>query len=191
MSRASLPVLPFPAEIDRRRFGHWLSGFTAGEGHFSLIVANDKRTPAAQFVIGLRADDLSALRLIQSYWGCGSIFYKPPTGRAQEQYFYKAVRIADLVSAVIPHFVEFPLRAKKQNDFQIWKEAVSFIDQVIRIPLTHLGGKDGSLRRWTPERMDYIHTLINALRTAREYQAPLPPIPPPPPLPPPEPGLFD
>jgi len=191
MARTSLPVLPFPANIDRQRFGHWISGFTDGEGHFALIVANDKRTPAARFVIGLRADDLPALRLIQSYWGCGTVFYKPKTGNTHEQYFYHAVRIADLVSVVIPHFQTFPLRAKKRNDFLIWKEAVSFVDQVIRIPLVHLGGKDGSLRRWTPERMDYFRALMNALKVGREYQAPPVPLPPPPPLPPPEPGLFD
>ena len=73
---------PFPEDIDRDGFGHWLAGFTDGEGCFCLpYTRNRKRTdaytPSARFTINLRADDAVILYTIQSYWRKGRVSVNP------------------------------------------------------------------------------------------------------------------
>lgn len=188
MTKASLPILPFPADIDRDHFGHYLSGFVDGEGHFALTVSNSKKTPAACFVIGLRADDLPILRLIQSYFGCGRITLKPDDGKRRDQYFLQISRNGDHVASIVPHFLAFPLRAKKRRDFEIWREGVALVQQVTSIPIVRLGGTHGSLPRWTAERMRRFCSLRDALQAIRQFDAPAVPLPEPLPA---EPSLFD
>src|SRR5690348_2560353 len=102
--------------VDDPTFGHWLAGFTDGEGCFTII-KNGSRF-GCKFEISLRDDDLQILEEIRDYLGVGVIYFRP-----KPQATYRVHRKQDC--AVIQDFFHnFPLRAKKAEDFIIWSKAV-------------------------------------------------------------------
>ncbi len=125
----SIKIIPeFPKNIDREKFGEWLSGFIDGEGCFILNYANGKSrnpTPRAAFAIKLRDDDFEIINLIHSYFQCGNT-YVNRTGKNPSIGFVSS-NCEQLYKFVSPHFDSHPLRAKKANDFAVWKKAVSFL----------------------------------------------------------------
>jgi hypothetical protein len=197
MAKASLPVLPFPDHLDRRRFGDWLSGFTDGEGCFGLYLHtyNYSRClrPVANYSISIRADDLPVLRLIQSFFDCGCVV--PGTrdnGKSKDSYVFKITSLDDLMTVAIPHFQTHPLLAKKARDFHIWCEGVRFIHSVANSRRLLSGGRvrAGQPQHWTADRVSHFLAIRDRLRKQREFQAPdLPP--PPRPSFPDDPSLFD
>ncbi|MDD3915305.1 MAG: LAGLIDADG family homing endonuclease [Bacteroidales bacterium] len=111
--------------------GEYIAGFTAGEGCFHIGVEYKKNAPRPQiramFTIQLRADDVSVLEQIKDYLKCGNInVYERKNG--QRAACYRVGRKKDLVNIIIPFFERYPLRAKKQQDFYIWKIVVGMID---------------------------------------------------------------
>jgi hypothetical protein len=175
MAKAN-PIEPFPADIDRDAFGHYLAGFTDGEGCFGLNVHTYNYSPVvrpcAAFTINLRADDIPILRLIRSYFGFGTItrgsFNK--TTR-KNQWTFRVTTVSLLVSSVIPHFERFPLRAKKSRDFLIWREGVVFIQQVITSPRVGRPGKSQP-QHWTRERLEHFLLIRARLKEQRQYVEP-------------------
>lgn len=166
------PIEPFPADVDREAFGHWLSGFTDGEGSFGLYLhrwsaTQQTRGYSARFTIALRADDLPALQLIRSFWGCGRLGtdkqQRLPRGKPSAVLIL--TRIADLCSAVIPHFERYPLRAKKARDFVIWRQGVELIRHVT-------SRKRRDRVKWLPEHHEEFVRLAGELRQSREFRMP-------------------
>lgn len=119
----------------------FITGFTDGEGCFTLYVRADrqKRKNAivtyyrwqVDFAITLRGDDIDMLHKIKTYFGCGvvSLSRKADTQHAHNygQAGYHIASPSDIVRSVIPHFEKYPLNSKKQRDFELWKEAVMII----------------------------------------------------------------
>lgn len=168
-------IPPFPADLDRNSFGHWLSGFTDGEGCFCLTLAAPRpgtnANPVAFYAITLRLDDLPILRLVQSYLGCGSLTLRPTKGASQPSAEFRVLKVADLVTKVIPHFDLYPLRAKKAEDYQVWKQGVLHVQSVRTTRITHRPGhRTGNLPRWTPERLAPYVVLRDALRQTRRFE---------------------
>jgi hypothetical protein len=171
MAQASLPIPPFPADTDREAFGHWLSGFTDGEGHFSLCMSGHKnrhgtRNPHARFQIALRADDLPILRLIQSFFGCGHVERSQQTA-ANAQFRFRVDRIDELASAIVPHFLRYPLRAKKARDFIVWCEGVDIIRQTLSVPRPNT--RWGYPSRWTASLLGRFTGLVQAIKATRRF----------------------
>ena len=124
--------------IDKDSFGHWLSGFVDGEGCFGIYCYSNKRTnefnPGAlsfEFSIQLREDDRDILEEIQRYFNCGHLAVGSrrkarAEGKvnARDQIKFSCKKLSEILGAIIPHFDEYPLRAKKRGDFEIWKRAV-------------------------------------------------------------------
>jgi len=173
-------IEPFPTSIDRDSFGNYLSGFTDGEGCFQLVWKTN--TPMIRFTIGLRADDLQILKLIQSFWGCGGILFHKPTEKSRLKWKVNAcpacqfyIRTTpELVNIVIPHFEKYPLRAKKARDFLIWKRGVSLAWSVYNrktIPRTRIykGQVRGIYRRWESHEVAEFRSLSDTLRNQRKY----------------------
>jgi LAGLIDADG endonuclease len=199
----SIPA--FPSDIDRDSFGHWLSGFAAGEGCFKLggiINRQGRRHPTANFSIELRADDKPILELIRSYWQCGRFFYSANdrcrVPNAKPVWKHEVHDIPSLISIVIPHFQRFPLRAKKAADFLIWKQAIELMYAVQQQPDQYrrvVNRYRGKVLKWTDELRDHFFSLVAALKEQRIYkESPLSPCsiePPPLPEKPPPPTLFD
>jgi hypothetical protein len=194
------PIQPFPTELDRDAFGHWLSGFCDGESCFKLRQITERsRSACAQFNITIRADDYECLALIRSYLGCGTMHFFSNERRAIKNakpvWIYGVQDIPSLVSVVIPHFTAFPLRAKKRNDFAIWSQAVLFIRDVQQRPTQHrrlVNRYNGTDRKWMSHDVQHFNDLCNALKQQRVYghSTTTPAIQEPPPEPP-QPALFD
>lgn len=191
------PIPPFPDDIDRERFGSWLSGFTDGEGCFYLHFKQwpTKTRIAAFYLVALRDDDWKIIGLIQRFLRCGTIH--PHSSKSRRQSTSNPalgfqVRVAaDLEEIVVPQFERYPLMAKKARDFAIWRRGVAILYRVTRRRRKgYQNGSGGCHPRWTPEEHEEFRHLAESLKAQRQYQSPdlthiLPPAVAQPP------GLFD
>jgi hypothetical protein len=104
-------------------FGHWLAGFTDGEGCFRIKTTN-QGTYQCRFSIGLRADDAPILFEIQDrLGGIGTLCHSGKNNARQEQWRWE-VNAKTHVAKLVDVYDAYPLRAKKAQDFAIWREAV-------------------------------------------------------------------
>lgn len=171
------PDRPFPSDLDRNRFGSWLSGFVDGEGSFTLhikdVLTNKNRYPCAhaRFSIGLREDDIEVMILIQAYLDCGSIQRKPDCHAGNPQLRFEVKNTPDLINVVIPHFERFPLMAKKRRDFAIWKEGVQFL-RLVSTKKRHVHDRRGSARTWHEYEIAHFTEIKKRLWEVRQYQSP-------------------
>lgn len=172
-------IAPLPDNIDRDAFGHWISGFTDGEGCFLLQQhSHAKRShghPVAEFKISLRLDDIAILKSMQSYFRCG-IIAKPvcprnPQTNKKPSVEWHTAKTADLYNIIVPHFKKYPLRAKKRRDFLIWKQGVEFLYSMSLLNDNGRGIKCGVSYIWTPERLAHFSQLIIALKAQREFDS--------------------
>ncbi len=154
-------ITPFPSHIDRNYFGAWLSGFTDGEGCFRLYLNGKTKTPAAKFAISLRRDDIVTLSLIQSYLSCGAVDLRNPHPPSKPQAVFRIDKISDLATVLVPHFEKFPLFAKKDGDFLLWKRAVNLIYVVNQRPIK---------LRWTDDDRASFYDIQEALQEQRVYR---------------------
>jgi hypothetical protein len=113
--------------LDHKALGHWVTGFTDGEGSFNCF---KQKTGQRQirFGIRLREDDLTSLKLVQAYWGgIGRIYGEPArnhgthTSKPTQDFL---VYDPQELLRVVEHFEEFPLLSKKAESFEIWKHVV-------------------------------------------------------------------
>lgn len=168
-------IEPFPADIDRDAFGHWLSGFVDGEGSFALYHTTGQKTRyeslRASLRICLRDDDAPILSRIQSYWSCG-VMSSHATNKGHPAANITIVKLADLVSVVIPHFERFPLRAKKRNDFTIWKAGVTLMQTVAKRPHPSIGVSwhvQRGTTKWSDSERRQFKRLEQQLKSSRCY----------------------
>lgn len=191
-------IASFPSDIDRDNFGHWLSGFTDGEGCFGLQLNRPVPgciTPRATFKISLRYDDAAILHLIQSYLNCGRLHISRASSRKKhlskarkDCLSFDVTKTSDLTSIIIPHFEKYTLRAKKQRDFDIWKQGAIYIHQILMQKRSGQMDGRGRSRVWNQSSLDYFGSLIDALWKIRQFDPIARSIPSPEPLPP---TLFD
>lgn len=108
----------------------WFAGFADGEGSFQLVRKYVGRPAvpvgyAPRFYIGLRADDVAILDALQREFG-GRVRYderRGERGNRNPRFGWMVDRKSDL-TGLVDYFDRFPLRAKKRNDFAIWRMAV-------------------------------------------------------------------
>lgn len=103
-------------------FGHWLAGFTDGEGSFNIL-KNGKGARYCMFRIALHADELPILQEIQRQLGLGNVCLQNSPSQKGPRAMWTVNRKADCLR-LISIFEQYPLRAKKRRDFEIWKQAV-------------------------------------------------------------------
>lgn len=108
-------------------FGHWIAGFIDGEGHFG-ITQNPRRSTtgvpsyAPRFALGVRDDDIGILRRIVDATKIGSI-QRTQVRDANPDARWVARTKSDC-RRLVWFLDKYPLRAKKQRDYAIWREAV-------------------------------------------------------------------
>ena len=105
-------------------FGHWFAGFTDGEGCFYIATQS-----TARFSLGLRADDWQVLEYCRQQLGDIGIVRRKdrPTNPARSNQKPSAVFEvwrADELLQLVALFEQFPLRAKKRHQFEVWRIAV-------------------------------------------------------------------
>ncbi len=174
-------IEPFPSNIDPVYFASWLSGFTDGEGSFTLrtddrVYQSGCRCTvcAATFEITLRDDDLPILLLIRSFFQCGTLIrcVKPPKRmpNAKPRAVFKVSKVKELASTIIPHFDAYPLFAKKRRDYKIWREAVLIAKNSMRKRQPCASGR-GTLPRWTKDELADFASLSILLKQQRLYES--------------------
>lgn len=118
-------------------FGHWLAGFTDGEGAFIVARVTGRNSqvgdgtirtwPNCRYQLHLRADDGEILRTIRDALGFGSLYHKPVTDamrvNQKDAVSYSVHRIDDCLR-IVELFTRYPLRAKKRAQFDVWAKAV-------------------------------------------------------------------
>ena len=118
---------------ERLRMSGWISGFTDGEGCFSVSVIRNSTTRFGkqifpEFVITQGAKSLKALEIVRDYFGCGNIFLNKRYDNHHEHLYRYCVRaIPDLRIRIIPFFEKFPLHTYKHNDFLLFKKIIRLI----------------------------------------------------------------
>ena len=175
-------IEPFPEDIDRTAFGHWLSGLTDGEGHFGLVNhpvrhknGQTYHMPGARFQIILRSDDSAILGLIQRFFGIGRFHDRSDKchlgrGNTKPGSAFTVSKSAELALVVSPHFDAFPLRAKKANDFQIWKRGVALLYSVTSRQRSFIDGRRGQTAKWTEGEKSEFFRLQRELREVRKFK---------------------
>lgn len=106
--------------------GHWIAGFVAGEGCFTMSGVS------LGFTISQRSDEVHILEFIARTMGlplkyikCTSNQYRRDRGQkagdeARLQIYHRKI----LKDRVLPFFDRFPLRARKEVEFKIFRNAV-------------------------------------------------------------------
>lgn len=97
----------------------YVTGLAEGEGSFSVSF-NFRRSisPGIEtrpsFSVSLNARDLDLIKGLRDYFKCGGIRFS----RGDRTYKYEVRSIKDLITKIIPHFKNYPLKGSKKNDFE-------------------------------------------------------------------------
>jgi hypothetical protein len=112
-------------------FAYWLTGFTDGEGCFSVSFNKRDRLklgievrPSFSICQSGRREafdsKINILNEIQAYFKCGFI----RTYKADGMYKYEVRNVSDLHTHIIPHFEKYPLLTVKNKDFVNFKTII-------------------------------------------------------------------
>ena len=157
-------------------FGNWLAGFTDGEGCFCIYVPKRKKTEQPinlLFSINLRLDDIEILKEIKRELDCGrlSIRENRKNSKSKPCVSFVVSKLSDLKNIIIPLFKNFPLRAKKKRDFDIWSKAVELAFDIQNKPYNKT--TQGGLTRWTEEDRKQMQSLCSFLKEIRSFRRPV------------------
>ena len=120
--------------MDNFRF--YITGLVDGEGSFSVSIQKDPTHRLGyrlkpSFSLGLHKEDLPILNEIRKNLNCGTIYFNKNMAQL------KVEDIESLVSKVIPFFEKYPLRAKKKDDFEIFKKVVLIMSRKEHVKNVH------------------------------------------------------
>jgi hypothetical protein len=101
----------------------YISGFCDGEGCFTVSISPRSTLSVGWevrpgFSVSQNGDRAEVLLEIQHYFGCGRI--RPD--RSDKTVKWEVRGLGPLLSAVIPHFVSYPLRSGKQRDVELFTD---------------------------------------------------------------------
>ena len=166
MEQTTLEVGEHLADIDPA-FGHWFAGFVDGEGCFDLHAVHcaTKTYYYPRLTIGLRDDDAPVLGEIQRRTGLGSITPRRPKGGINPQVAWSVTRKNE-VAPLCALLDRYPLRAKKADDYAIWREAALLWSSLRR----------GSHWHGANDDYDKLKGYYDKLRESRRYDQPANPV---------------
>src|SRR5215210_1487135 len=155
------------------KIGHYLAGFTDGEGSFNVSFRPRKDYPIPWKVslsFNVSQKDRVILALFKRHLGCGTL-----RGRPDGVWYYEVTNLKAIVENVIPFFERFPfLSAKKKRDFSKFKQIVALVQQrahlrpegVREILKIREDMNDGGKRRH--KHADIIASLTESSETIRQ-----------------------
>lgn len=136
------PIVTLPDNLNP----YWVSGFSAGDGGFSLGIRLSNNKVYFRFHIAQHNRDLALLELFIKFFNCGVVYNRPTSGRCDF-----IVQSKDhLCNIIIPHFLNYPLESIKMLDFLDFKRGMDIVAS---------GNIDS--------RMDEIRDIISNLNTKR------------------------
>jgi hypothetical protein len=115
---------------ERSKIESWITGFTDGEGCFSVSFIKNKTTKTGwqifpEFVITQGSKSLSALEIIRNYFKCGRLFINRRYDNHKDHLYRYCVRsISELKKTIIPFFQRNELKTYKLNDFKLFSKIV-------------------------------------------------------------------
>jgi hypothetical protein len=120
---------------ERREIESWITGFTDGEGCFSVSFIRNATNKSGwqvfpEFVITQGAKSLKALEIFKKYFGCGKIFVNTRYDNHNEHLYRYCVRpLSDLSGRIVPFFKHHVLKTAKNNDFLIFAKIVKLMEK--------------------------------------------------------------
>ncbi len=114
----------------------FLTGFSDGESSFTVRIFKSKTlkigwTIQPVFQIGLHKKDLDLLKKIQVFLGVGEIYHKEESSNYM-------VQSSKGIKVIINHFEKYPLLTKKREDFILFSQIVTLINQKEHLTLSGL-----------------------------------------------------
>jgi len=114
----------------KRNIAEYISGYTDGEGCFSISFSKRKKILVGwetkpSFAVGQNYDRAEVIKIIQKYFGCGNIRrdYSDKTLK------YEVRSLKELIEGVIPHFRKFPLLSAKKKDFNLFAKICKMMER--------------------------------------------------------------
>lgn len=106
----------------------YIVGLTDGEGSFTVFLRPPSKKDGSvhyrvlcRYYIKLREDDLPLLKKVQSFWGCGKIYFQREYRPNQRNgYRFEIFDWDTLKKKVIPFFNKHPLQSKRVKDFKFF-----------------------------------------------------------------------
>ena len=120
---------------ERLEIESWITGFTDGEGCFSVSFIKNKTAKIGwqifpEFVITQGEKSLPALKIFQKYFQCGNIYVNRRYDNHNENIYRYCIRsISELNQKVIPFFGQHKLRTSKKNDFVLFAKIVKMMSE--------------------------------------------------------------
>lgn len=112
---------------------YWLTGFTDGEGCFSISIFRNKSLKSGyqvfpEFVLTQGAKSLDTLEKVRSFFGCGRIYENKRYDNHKEPLYKYCVRNkTDLIEKICPFFNKYALQTAKRDDFELFKQGLEII----------------------------------------------------------------
>lgn len=136
------PIISLPENLNP----HWVSGFSGGDGGFSIYVRLAKdyvlgEKVYCQFRITQHSKDLELMQLFINFFNCGKVVVRSntstpfPTGDGGPpspvgiRCDFIVQDIPSLLDKIISHFDLFPLLNLKQKDYLCFREAIFLIKE--------------------------------------------------------------
>ena len=120
---------------ERLKIESWITGFTDGEGCFSVSFIKNKTSKNGwqifpEFVITQGAKSLPALEIFENYFQCGKIYVNKRYDNHKEYLYRYCVRsIGELQTKIIPFFQKHRLKTYKYNDFVIFVKILGLMNK--------------------------------------------------------------
>ena len=134
-------------------FLYWFSGFTDGEGNFSIML--DRTYVRFRFKISLHIDDLEVLNVIKSNLNIGKIIVEEKRNSCA----FVVQSFSELKDVLCPIITNFSLHTSKKLDFQDFYAAI----------LIRAKSKNGNLSDLDKEKILSIKDGMNLGRTVFKY----------------------
>jgi hypothetical protein len=133
--KPSKNVLGADNQQERLEIESWITGFTDGEGCFSVSFIKNKTSKTGwqifpEFVITQGEKSLPALKIFKKYFCSGNIYVNKRYDNHNENLYRYCIRsIGELNEKVIPFFKKHQLQTYKKNDFMIFAKIVKMMSE--------------------------------------------------------------
>jgi hypothetical protein len=114
----------------------FLTGFSDAESNFTVRIIKSNSVKVGWIVqpvfqIGLHKRDLNLLEKIRIFWGVGEIYHK------EESCNYMVQSLRGL-NVIVNHFEKYPLLTKKLEDFKLFAQIVTLVNQKEHLTISGL-----------------------------------------------------